>query len=229
MILDFLLDNIPFQPDLPELLTTLHARPNSRHQAHIERLAAEAVAVAKPKVLYKVAAIDDKGADYAVVGGITFRSRVLRVNLEQAYRVFPAVATCGVELDEWVTSKDDMLDHYYADAIAGLALYAATQALSDHIAENFRPEGLSFMNPGSLEDWPITEQTSLFSLLGDPQSAIGVSLMSSMLMTPTKSVSGIWFPLAESFQSCQLCPMPNCPGRRAPYDPELGERKYGIA
>ncbi len=121
-----------------------------------------------------------------------------------------------------------MLDHFYADAIAGLALRSAIQAVVDHITEHFRPDGLSQMNPGSLADWPLSEQTSLFSLLGDPQSTIGVSLLPSMLMTPTKSVSGIWFPLAESFESCQLCPMPDCPGRRAPYDPDLAERKYGI-
>ncbi len=228
MMLNFTLDNIPFQPDLPALLNTLHARPNSRHQLEIERLAAEAQAIARPKALYKVAAIGQRGPDHVVIDDITFRSRILVVNLEQAYRVFPSVATCGVELDEWVTSKDDMLDHFYADAIAELALRSATQAVIDHITEHFRPDGLSEMNPGSLADWPLHQQKPLFSLLGDPQSAIGVSLLPGMLMTPTKSVSSIWFPQAESFASCQLCPMPNCPGRRAPYDPDLAERKYGI-
>ncbi len=227
-MLEFLLDDIPFQPDLPAMMEALRARPGSRYESIIERLAEEAQDIARPKAFYKVVGIEQKGEDYVIVGGFTFSSRVLRVNLEQANRVFPSVATCGVELDEWVASKEDMLDHFYADAIAGFALYTAADAVENHIKENFRPDGLSHMNPGSLEDWPLTEQTSLFSLLGDPQETIGVSLMPSMLMLPTKSVSGIWFPLAESFESCQLCPMPDCPGRRAPYDSGLAESKYGI-
>ena len=35
--------------------------------------------------------------DSVVVDGITFKSRVLRVNLEQTHRVFPYLATCGTE------------------------------------------------------------------------------------------------------------------------------------
>lgn len=228
-MLEFFLNHISFQPDTLELLNKLHARPNSEHQRHLERLAEEAQAIAKPKAVYRVAAIDQRGEDYVVLDGTTFRSRILAVNLKQVYRAFPFVATCGVELDKWVASKDDTLDHFYADAIAERALRAAIQTLVDHITEHFRPDGLSEMNPGSLADWPLYEQKPLFSLLGDSPATIGVSLLPGMLMTPAKSVSGIWFPKAESFASCQLCPMPKCPGRRAPYEPDLAARKYGIS
>ena len=82
------------------------------------------------------------------------------------------------------------------------------------------------MNPGSLADWPLSEQRVLFALLGDTQDAIGVQLTSSLLMVPTKSVSGIIYPTAETFASCQLCPRRGCPNRRAAYDPQLFEQKY---
>jgi hypothetical protein len=87
---------------------------------------------------------------------------------------------------------------------------------------------LSTMNPGSLADWPLAQQRVLFALLGNTEAAIGVSLTPSLLMTPTKSVSGIAFPTEGSFASCQLCPRKACPNRRAPYDPGLKERKYGL-
>ena len=61
------------------------------------------------------------------------------------------------------------------------------------------------MNPGSLADWPLREQRPLFGLLGNVRAAIGVTLTPSLLMTPTKSVSGILFPSEETFASCQLC------------------------
>jgi hypothetical protein len=82
------------------------------------------------------------------------------------------------------------------------------------------------MHPGSLQDWPVQEQGPLFALLGEAAPAIGVELTPSYLMVPTKSVSGIRFPLEESFESCQLCSRPNCPNRRAPYEEGLYERKY---
>lgn len=82
------------------------------------------------------------------------------------------------------------------------------------------------MSPGSLEDWPVSQQSALFSLLGDTQHAIGVQLTESCLMVPTKSVSGIRFPMEDSFESCQLCPREDCPGRRAPYDEALYARRF---
>ena len=80
---------------------------------------------------------------------------------------------------------------------------------------------MSAMNPGSLEDWPISEQRQLFSILGDVESLIGVRLTDSFLMLPIKSVSGVYFPKEITFQSCQLCPRERCQGRRAPYDEKL--------
>ncbi|MCL6614559.1 MAG: hypothetical protein K6U03_08105, partial [Firmicutes bacterium] len=41
-----------------------------------------------------------------------------------------------------------------------------------------------------------------------------------------KSVSGLRFPVEEGFENCQLCPRQGCPGRRAPYAPEIFARRY---
>ena len=82
------------------------------------------------------------------------------------------------------------------------------------------------MNPGSLADWPLEQQAELFEVLGDVRGAVGVELTESCLMIPIKSVSGIRFSTEVQFENCQLCPRDVCPGRRAPYDPELHERKY---
>ena len=48
----------------------------------------------------------------------------------------------------------------------------------------------------------------------------------NLRMKPIKSVSGIWFPTEESFESCRLCPREQCRGRRTPYDKNLFDRKY---
>jgi hypothetical protein len=82
------------------------------------------------------------------------------------------------------------------------------------------------MNPGSLEDWPITAQPKLFQLLGDPKKSIGVELLDSMLMLPNQTVSGIRFVSEEGFSNCELCPREHCSHRTIPYNPELLTKKY---
>jgi hypothetical protein len=222
------LDDIPFQIDVGDLRTKSRVKEESRRADDLRRLVETAQAIGKPKALYKVAFVESKDTNTVVVDGVTFTSRVLRVNLESAHRVFPFVATCGMELEDWARSIDDLLQRYWAETISEMALRAARQALDEHLVGRYQPGPISAMNPGSLGDWPLREQRPLFALLGDPHHSIGVRLMDSFLMVPIKSVSGILFPTQESFASCQLCPREACPGRRAPYDPDLYDKKYRV-
>jgi len=180
-----------------------------------------------PKAAYGVRYIGEKLEDAVVIDGICLKSRVLRKNLEVVGRVFPYVVTIGAGLEGKADASQDLLEKYYLDTIGNIALIKARKYLEDELRARFAIEGLSFMSPGSLEDWPIEEQRSLFSLLEGVESAIGVQLNESLLMIPRKSVSGIFFPTKTSFYNCQLCPRKPCEGRRAPYNEELA-RKYGI-
>jgi hypothetical protein len=150
----------------------------------------------------------------------------LQVNLEGVYRVVVYAATCGMELEHWSRQIGDMLAEYWADNIKLAALGAAMQAMNHHIGETLLPGPASTMNPGSLADWPLTEQRPLFELLGHPQTTVGIELTESCLMIPNKSVTGLRFPTDMRFENCQLCPRENCPGRRAPYDKELYASRY---
>lgn len=222
----FVVDSIAFEPNLEGLLKRLRIKEGSPYVAEVGKLIADAQALARPKAMYRLAYIDSKTEDSVVINGISFKSRVLRVNLDVAHRVFAYIATCGTELDAWAHTMPDVLYEYWADAIKEAALYDAIQALNHELATCYHLGRSSVMSPGSLADWPIREQRPLFTLLGDPRSAIGVELTDSYLMIPNKSVSGIRFPSEENFASCQLCPRENCPGRRAPYDETAYERKY---
>jgi hypothetical protein len=221
-----ILDNMVFDMDAAELRRHLRIPGESRHAEQLHRLLFEAQTVGRPKALYRVSFIDSKSEDAVIVEGITFASRVLRVNLDKAHRVFVYVATCGTELEEWSRSVHGMLERFWADTIKELALCSAVEALNDEIKDRFHPGSTATMSPGTLEDWPLEEQSPLFALLGDAPGMIGVRLTESMLMVPTKSVSGIRFPTEENFESCQLCPRKNCPGRRIPFEEGLYERKY---
>jgi hypothetical protein len=222
-----LLENIPFDLDVPVLLRQARVKEGSALAQELLPLAEEGARLARPKAFYLVAYITNRGEDFVEVESRRFSSRVLRVNLDKAFRVFPHVGTCGAELQEWGERIEDPLHRFWADTVKQLALMAALQALSNHMSATYEPGETSAMNPGSLTDWPIQQQRVLFDLLGDGAQKTGVRLTESMLMVPNKSVSGIRFPTTEHFESCQLCPRDNCPGRRAPFEPALYATKYG--
>jgi hypothetical protein len=190
-----------------------------------EALARELLAQAEPLVraraLFKEAFIEEKGDDWVRVGGIVFRSKILRTNLEKAEKVFPFVITVGGALEAAASRAGDLLRQYDLETIADLSLAAAGDFLEGSLRRRFGLAKLASLSPGSLEDWPITEQTGLFRLLGDTRRSVGVRLSESLLMIPRKSVSGIFFPTEESFSACQLCARDRCPGRRAGYEPGL--------
>lgn len=223
---EHIVDVIPFQPDLAELVKRLRLKEGSPYLADLQRLREEAERIARPKALYKIAFIEARGDNYVIVDGVTLTSRVLRVNLERVHRVFPYVATCGVELDQWAHAQEDVLFQYWADVIKEMAVRVASQALLQSMTACYELGKTAVMSPGSLADWPLPQQRPLFSILGDVTGAIGVTLSDSFLMTPNKSVSGVRFATDDDFASCQLCPRENCPGRRAPYDETLYDRKY---
>jgi hypothetical protein len=223
------MDNIPFQIDTTELLKRLRMNADDEYAKDVRQLAEEAQGIGRPKALYKVSYVESRGEDFVVTDGVKLTSRVLRVNLEKAHRVFPFIATCGAELEEWSNSIDDVLKRYWSDTIKHVALGAARKALDEHLVERYELGMTSVMNPGSLADWPLPEQRRLFEILGDTEGAIGVKLTDSFLMVPTKSVSGLRFPTEVRFVNCQLCPREKCPGRRAAYDKDLYEKKYRAA
>ena len=193
----------------------------------VEALLSEALSLAEPKAAFAVAYIDEKGTDDVQIAGHRFRSRVLRKNLDSVRRVFPAVVTIGSRLEQKADQAGDLLEKYYLDMIGNLILAEARSYVSGQLCRRFAVRTLSWMSPGSLEDWPLDAQRPLFALLDGTEAAVGVRLTESLLMLPRKSVSGIFFPSETTFFSCRLCPRPRCEGRKARYD-EAAAREYGV-
>ncbi len=219
------IDNIPIKWDLEEVRKQLRLKGDSSSEVK------ELVGIADPlihgKVLYKVSYIGKRGENTVEVNGVTFSSRVLRVNLDTVERVFPYVITIGKALEDRASASSDLLRQFYLETIGDMALRYSRRYVEEYLKRHYGLGELSRMSPGSLRDWPVTEQKPLFSLFGDVKGLIGVRLTESMLMIPRKSISGIFFPTEVTFFSCQLCSRKGCPGRQAPYDETLRE-KYGL-
>jgi len=223
-----ILNDIPFELDTATLLSKVHIKKGSKDAEDLQNLLKTITSIVKPKAIYKVSYIQSKGYDTVKIGGVTFASRVLRVNLNKVKRVFPYIATCGRELDEIVTPSDDFIRQFWLDTIKGMALDASVKYLSSYLERKYALGQTSRMSPGAgaRDLWPIEQQKQLFSLFGNVEDLIGVKLTDSFLMIPNKSVSGIFFPAEIRFESCRLCDRQICSGRKAPYNRSLWESYY---
>ncbi len=221
MIMEIL--NPAVQVDLGAIKKRAHV---PEHEAQrLQALISAVHSVMDAKAVYKVSYIDAKKEDSVIVGGVLFKSKVLRKHLDKVERVFPYVVTIGKGVEDLEKASGDALEKYYLDLIGNAAVVKAREHLKDTLAKRHGLEGLSYLGPGQLKDWPLEEQKPLFSLLGDVERAVGVTLSDSLLMIPRKSLSGIYFPTEIPFTACQLCPRESCPSRKARYDEKL-TREY---
>ncbi len=216
-----MLANIPFNLEPKEVLKRMHIRGENKHVKEIvEELLEVARPIARPKAVYEVSYVENRNQDSLDIGGIRFTSRLLRVNLDKIERVFPYVATCGREIDEIAIPTKDFMKSYCLDVIKETAVRSTIGYLENYLKRNYALGRASRMNPGA-EFWPLTQQKDLFSIFGNVNDLIGVSLTESCMMIPVKSSSGIFFTSEKRFDSCQLCPIKACSERRAPYDSNL--------
>ena len=210
---------IPVTLDAGEIAARVRFDPVRAGFDNLNEVIGLAQGLMQPRAVYEVAYIGAKGEGTVEVAGVTFQSRILRKNLDGANKVFPYIITIGPELERAASAQGDLLKQYYLEEMANMALESAAGWLGGQLEVRYGVTGLANMSPGSLEDWPITEQTKLFSIFGDTEKAVGVRLTDSMLMLPRKSISGILFPSEEGFVACQLCDRERCPGRKAAYEP----------
>jgi len=217
--------DIPFAFNTNQLFENLRIKPGTDRAKEFEDLVSEVREIGKPKALYKVSFIDEKGEDTITLDGVTFTSLALRKNLDSIERVFPYVATCGTEIDDVEIGQGDLRKKLWISFLKGHLLQTSMQFLSEHLAKRYKVLNLSSMNPGSGDAsvWPFEQQRELFSMCGDVEELIGVRLTKSTVLVPDMSLAGILFPTETDFQSCQLCHRENCRSRRAPFDRELWE------
>jgi hypothetical protein len=221
-----ILRDIPVRLDLDQIKRKLHMEQR-RDCRDLEDLVEAARPLIAGRAAFRLCYVDERHDDSVIIDRIQFTSKVLRKNLADIGRVFPFVVTIGSELEERGRGCGDLLQQFSLDVIANVALAEVRQHLQEILCARLALTGMSFMSPGSLTDWPIEQQRQLFALLGDVQKAIGVRLTDSLLMLPSKSLSGVFFPTEVPFLSCKLCPRRNCESRKAPCD-EQAAKEYGV-
>lgn len=219
---EVLLDSITFRPEISDLLSQLRIKPGSSQANEFGVLLAEALVLARPKAGYCIRNVEAHETQHVYIQGVVLNSKLLAHQTRPGGVIFPFLATCGEELEAWGKGFNDIVLRFWADAIQETALDWAMSALNQHFENQIRQNtGWVCLNPGSLEDWPITEQKPLFKLLNGLDKQIGVRLNDSYLMTPIKTISGIRFESPFSLDNCMVCTNLKCKGRKSPYEEDL--------
>ncbi len=174
--------------------------------------------VARPRAVYRPLKIEHIDGSSFHVGGKVFKSRVLTKVLDENEPVFVYIVTIGPELDALTLPQNDMLSRYRLDAVKTMILGAAGKAFETHLKSRYPQRRLTHINPGEIEDWPLTEQKPLFTILNSAADELGVILTEGCMIKPVKSRSGIYFANDDGFETCRLCTQFRCPGRRAAFD-----------
>jgi len=206
-------------PDFDKLLENLHFEKDSDEADLTKELFDEAVKIAKPKSLFDILPVEVT-EEYTKIGDVQIKYPYVGEKLKNTKRAVPYIATCGTELEEWSKTMSDPLEEYIADMIKLQYIYIAATELKNDIRKQYFPFGyLTALNPGSLKRWPLPEQKKLFMMFGEDnvKNDIGVELTQSFLMLPSKSTSGIFFVSEKDYENCMLCPILDCPNRRAPF------------
>ncbi len=217
--------DIPFDLNTDQLLGNLRIKPGTDLARKFEELVEKIRETGRPKALYKVCYITQKGESTITVDGITFKSLALRKNLDTIERVFPYIATCGAEIDDLETGQGNFQNKLLINFLKAILLDNSLRYLRKQLYKRYKVSKISAMNPGAGDAsvWAIEEQRKLFSLFEDVKDRIGVRLTKSLVIVPDMSVSGILFPTETEFQSCQLCHRENCRFRRTAFDKILWE------
>ncbi len=209
--------NIPFKIDIDKAQRDL--KINNQEDKHfLLQMIKEVELRANPKAIYRELYITEKGADYIVVDNVKLNSSILRRNLEETEQVFIYIITVGREIEEWAKQYTNILEFFWSEEIQKMILNSAVNYLYEKLDGLIASEFTAEMNPGSLKNWPIEEQIKIFSLLGNVEEEIAVKLTDSLLMLPSKTVSGIKFAVESKYENCQFCQREDCPSRQAPYN-----------
>ena len=222
-----LINDISYELSQKIVADRLQLQENFRSSSDFKNAYIEALKLIHPRAIYGLGTVKEKNEKIVIIENQNFSSRVLCKNLESVEIVFPFLITLGRELENNTKKVSRVTQQFYMDFIGDIILQQSIAYLEQHLKKKFSHKYVSSMSPGSLKDWPIDQQVPLFSLFGHIADDFGVSLTSSLLMSPRKSISGIAFPTTAPFISCQLCLRNRCPGRRAKYNVNKC-KEYGL-
>jgi hypothetical protein len=159
------------------------------------------------------------------LAGVRFDSRaIVAHSLRGSTGLAIFAVTAGRTYDDWIRAhfdRNDLVGGFLIDAIGSEIAEAAADRVEARIREAAAELGLSCTNrfsPGYC-GWSVAEQPALFGFL--PERFLGITLTSTSLMIPMKSVSGVvglGADVTRADYPCRACSVEDCYRRRAEFE-----------
>ncbi|MCG6187904.1 vitamin B12 dependent-methionine synthase activation domain-containing protein [Maribellus maritimus] len=162
------------------------------------------------------AVVDKKNNQIRTEKTVFSPGKIVTARLFHASSIALFVCTAGSEISEHskkMIKEGDALAGYIFDTIGSLIVEKAVDNIQEWLKNKMAPRRLNIsdrFSPGYC-NWDVSEQQKLFSLL--PPQFCGITLSSSSLMNPIKSVSGIIGigpELKQKGYQCNWCDDLNC-------------------
>lgn len=226
-----ILENFKKSFDSGKVMRLLGAKQGRRVSAaalrRVDLMTEELENILKPQLSYRVLElmeVDRSGI--LLVDGTRFKSPKLAKALVGAEAVCFFLATVGPAVDVQIESlmqKKRYADAYVLDALGSMSAENVVEQFYHRAAHQQAAKngGVSLRFSPGYCDWPIEQQRPLFALFENTQ-APDVVLSDTCLMTPRKSVSGLFGLLPSgikgvdaAYNPCNSCSKKNCIARRS--------------
>lgn len=218
------------KPEFPQTEVLRHmSGPNGRRSSRktLNKIAAwssHLENIVRPRLIYSTRRIADCGrSNVTLPNGIVLKGTKLARAHRNCSSIVFFTATLGPAIDleiRRLTQNNCLSDAFIIDTMGSVAVEQLVERFYQLMRSYFINQGKGVtlrFSPGYC-DWPLQEQRKVFRLVkGD---LIGVQLTDSCLMTPQKSVSGI-FGITKDVESgqkpynpCSICGKLDCSARR---------------
>ncbi|NQT09622.1 MAG: hypothetical protein HQ573_00405 [Desulfobacteraceae bacterium] len=223
-------NNFQIEVDNERLLRFLGSSGNKNVspavQQKIDRFSDRLEELVTPRINFKLKPLASVKKDGVLLHDQTWlKSPKLSRTFRSAKKVCFFIATIGHDLERKVSEcmeKNRYADAYVLDAMGSLVVENVTDQFHLRMERYYQARGQAVtlrFSPGYC-DWSLREQPDVFNQFEDPGN-LGVTLSNTCLMTPRKSVSGVFGIVPKNgdqtiadYNPCTNCSKTNCIARR---------------
>jgi hypothetical protein len=182
-------EHIPVSFDRNRLMEENKIKPDTDLAEEFLGVIAAAEGALKCKAVLKQVELSGAGENGAVLDGVEFNSGSVAEKLRGKKYIFLYVMTVGTEIDGCEDADYPVL----GDIVRQAALDISMKYTLDYIKDKYGCTDVSFINPGTLEDWPVELNKTIFEMIGKVTELTGAVMTASGFMKPWYSSAGIIF------------------------------------
>lgn len=215
------LDLPPFKLDKEAIAKRLRVPEGSKKRDELWEMIDTIENLAKPAVYFRRIEPDLSAEEHVGMGDEVIASPSLRKALHKlalplqdgSKSVFAFAATCGQEATDWGAEREYGLPVFWAQTILEEGMLQLMAELEAEMGK-LHDSHISTIEPGIPVDWPLSEQTSIFQILGGDSEDFGIRLNDQSLMLPFRYLAGIAYFSKKLMPQCGFCHFTDCNKQR---------------